>query len=89
MPPEQHKVQATIMQAYRDIFLHTPQGQIIFKDLLKSSGLFVTTGLIPNHELQHKEGSCDMVRRIIQILSLSDEQILQISIGIEGVEDDG
>ena len=77
---EQHKVQAEILQAYRDIFLHTPQGQIIFKDLLKSSGLYQTTGIRSDSELQHMEGSRDMVRRIIQILSLEEEQITQIAI---------
>ncbi len=79
--PEQHKVQAEILQAYRDIFLHTPQGQIIFKDLMKVSGLYQTTGIRPDSELQHMEGGRDMVRRIIQILSLEEEQVTQIALG--------
>ena len=41
--PQQNKVQAEIMQAYRDVFLHTPQGEIIFKDMLKVSGLYQIT----------------------------------------------
>ena len=69
------------MQAYRDIFLHTPQGQIIFKDLMKVSGLYQTTGIRPDSELQHMEGGRDMVRRIIQILSLEEEQVTQIALG--------
>ena len=79
--PEQYKVQAEILQAYRDIFLHTPQGQIIFKDLMKVSGLYQTTGIRPDSELQHMEGGRDMVRRIIQILSLEEEQVTQIALG--------
>lgn len=79
--PEQHKVQAEILQAYRDIFLHTPQGQVIFKDLMKVSGLYQTTGIRPDSELQHMEGGRDMVRRIIQILSLEEEQVTQIALG--------
>mgnify|MGYP003139131054 CR=1 FL=1 len=78
---DQHKVQAEIMQAYRDIFLHSPQGQVILKDLMKVSGIYQTTGIRPDSELQHMEGARDMVRRIIQILSLDEEQITQIAIG--------
>ena len=74
-------MQAEILQAYRDIFLHTPQGQIIFKDLMKVSGLYQTTGIRPDCELQHMEGGRDMVRRIIQILSLEEEQVTQIALG--------
>ena len=78
---EQNKVQAEIMQAYREIFLHTPQGEAILKDMIKSSGLYQTTGVRENHELQHMEGARDMVRRIIQILALDEEQITAIAIG--------
>ena len=74
-------MQAEILQAYRDIFLHTPQGQLIFKDLMKVSGLYQTTGIRPDSELQHMEGGRDMVRRIIQILSLEEEQVTQIALG--------
>jgi|TARA_R110002012_G_scaffold188136_2_gene355217 hypothetical protein len=79
--PTQNKVQAEIMQAYREIFLHTPQGQIIFKDLLKSSGLFNISGVQPDGALQHMEGGRDMVRRIITILALDEDQITRIAIG--------
>ena len=50
MSREQHKVQAEIMQAYREIFLHTPQGQTIFKDMLKSSGLYSINGVRPSED---------------------------------------
>tara|TARA_R110000737_G_scaffold32574_1_gene51041 strand:+ start:2184 stop:2450 length:267 start_codon:yes stop_codon:yes gene_type:complete len=79
--PQQNKVQAEIMQAYREIFLHTPQGQIIFKDMLKSSGLFNISGVRSDGELQHMEGGRDMVRRIITILALDEDQITKIAIG--------
>lgn len=79
--PEQNKVQAEILQAYRDIFLHTPQGQTILTDLMKVSGLYQTTGVRPDSELQHMEGARDMVRRIIQILSLDEDQITKLALG--------
>jgi hypothetical protein len=85
MKQEQHKVQAEIMQAYREIFLHTPQGQIIFKDMLKASNLYAMTGVRSDSEVQHLEGGRDMVRRIITILALDDEQITLIATGQEGI----
>lgn len=81
MAKEQNKVQAEILQAYRDIFLHTPQGQMILKDMMKVCGLYATTGVRPDAELQHMEGGRDMVRRILTILALDDEQITQFAIG--------
>tara|TARA_R110000796_G_scaffold146426_3_gene263140 strand:+ start:1159 stop:1425 length:267 start_codon:yes stop_codon:yes gene_type:complete len=79
--PQQNKVQAEIMQAYRDVFLHTPQGEIIFKDMLKVSGLYQMSGFRDNAELQHMEGGRDMVRRIITILALDENQITKLAIG--------
>ena len=81
MADEQNKVQVEILNAYRDIFRHTPQGQIILNDLMKVSGLFITTGVRPDSELQHMEGARDMVRRIVQILSLTEDQMLGIATG--------
>jgi|TARA_R110000787_G_scaffold78371_1_gene171602 hypothetical protein len=81
MANEQNKVQAEIMQAYRDVFLHTPQGQIILKDLMKVCGLYTMTGLRPDNELQHMEGGRDLVRRIITILALDEEQITRLALG--------
>ena len=81
MSKEQNKVQAEIMQAYRDVFLHTPQGQIILKDMMKVCGLYVMTGVRPDSELQHMEGGRDMVRRIVTILALDEDQITQLAIG--------
>jgi len=48
---------------------------------MKVSGLYQTTGIRPDSELQHMEGGRDMVRRIIQILSLEEEQVTQIALG--------
>ena len=79
--PEQHKVQAELMQSYRNIFLHTPDGQAILKDMMKVSGLYTMTGVRPDSELQHMEGGRDMVRRIISILALDEEQITRLAIG--------
>lgn len=91
--PTSGKEQHGIVQAYQDIFLRTPQGQIVLKDLMKTSGLFVTAGLRENHELQHMNGTQDMVRRIIQVIGLSEEQVLAIALGhvepiSEGVENE-
>jgi hypothetical protein len=79
--PDQHKVQAEVMQAYRDVFLHTPQGQTIFADMVKASGLYVISGVRTGDELQHMEGAKDMVRRIIAILALDEDQITAMATG--------
>ena len=83
MAQEQNKVQAEILQAYRDIFLHTPQGQMVLRDLMKACGLYAMTGVRPDAELQHMEGGRDMVRRIITILALDEEQITAFTLGIK------
>ena len=83
MAQEQNKVQSEILQAYRDIFLNTPQGQIILRDLMKVCGLYAMTGVRPDAELQHMEGGRDMVRRIITILALDEEQITAFTLGIK------
>jgi hypothetical protein len=88
--PEQHKVQAALMQSYREIFLHTPQGQDILKDLMKVSGIYTITGIRTSDEIQHLEGGRDMVRRIISILALDEEQITKLALGMnEGKEENG
>lgn len=87
MVQEQHKVQGEILQAYRDTFLRTPQGQMILKDLMKTCGLYSMTGVRPDAELQHMEGGRDMVRRIITILALDEEQITAFTLGITEKED--
>lgn len=91
MSKEQGKVQAEIMQAYRDVFLHTPQGQIILNDMVKACGLLNMTGIRVDSELQHLEGSRDMVKRILSILSVDEEQLIKLATGnmIEGEETDG
>jgi len=81
MSKGQNKVQAEVVKAYRDIFLHTPQGKIVLKDLMKVAGLYVMTGFRKNHELQHMEGGRDMVRRIITILALTEEQVTMLTTG--------
>jgi hypothetical protein len=89
MAQEQNKVQAEILQAYRDIFLHTPQGQMVLRDLMKACGLYAMTGVRPDAELQHMEGGRDMVRRIITILALDEEQITAFTLGIKEDVADG
>ncbi len=83
MAQEQAKVQAEIMQAYRDIFLHTPQGRLVLNDMLKASQLLAMTGIRRDNELQHLEGTRDMVRRIISILAIDEEQLLKLATGEE------
>jgi len=86
---EQHKVQAKVLTAYREIFLNTPQGKTILKDMMKASGLFAISGTTDTESLQHKEGAVDFVRRIIAILSLDEDQILKIALGhIDATEDE-
>ena len=92
MSKEQSKVAGEIMQAYRDIFLYTPQGKVIFNDMIKASGLLSMSGYREDSELQHMEGAKDMIRRIISILSIDEEQLVAMVTGtaIEtGDEEDG
>ena len=79
--PEQHKAQAELAQAYKEIFLYTPQGKAILLDLIKVSGILTISGHRENSELQHMHGSQDMVRRILSILCIDEDKILSLSIG--------
>tara|TARA_R100001530_G_scaffold95823_2_gene66673 strand:- start:1212 stop:1496 length:285 start_codon:yes stop_codon:yes gene_type:complete len=86
----QAKLQQHILQCYRNVFLHTPDGKVVFKDMMKTSGIFSIIGNTDNSELQHRTGAQDMVRRIIGILSLDEERILNMVLETdEGDEDNG
>ena len=74
--------QRQLVEAYRTIFMNTPDGQLILRDMMKASGLFSVTGVRSPEEVQHLEGSRDMVRRIISFLGLDDEQVMKIGIGV-------
>ncbi len=79
--PEQHKAQAELAQAYKEIFLYTPQGKAILLDLIKASGILTISGQRESSELQHMHGSQDMVRRILSILCIDEDKLLSLSIG--------
>tara|TARA_R100000664_G_scaffold33770_1_gene51933 strand:+ start:2088 stop:2348 length:261 start_codon:yes stop_codon:yes gene_type:complete len=81
--PEQHKAQAELAQAYKEIFLYTPQGKAILLDLIKASGILTISGQRDSAELQHTHGSQDMVRRILSILCIDEEKLLSLAIGDE------
>tara|TARA_R100001082_G_scaffold47563_1_gene25411 strand:+ start:759 stop:1004 length:246 start_codon:yes stop_codon:yes gene_type:complete len=74
--------QKELIDAYRNIFLHLPEGQLVLRDMMKASGLFQITGVRTPEEVQHLEGSRDMVRRIVSFLGLDDEQVMKIGIGV-------
>lgn len=74
--------QKELIDAYRNIFLHLPAGQLVLRDMMKASGLFQITGVRTPEEVQHLEGSRDMVRRIVSFLGLDDEQVMKIGIGV-------
>ena len=78
--------QKELVGAYRNVFRHTAEGQIVLRDMMKASGLFQVTGVRSADEVQHLEGSRDMVRRVISFLGLDDEQIMKIGIGV--IEDE-
>jgi len=86
MSKEQSKVASEIMQAYRDIFLYTPQGKVILNDMIKASGLLSMSGYREDSELQHMEGAKDMVRRIVSILAIDEEQLVAMATGKIGEE---
>jgi hypothetical protein len=79
--PEQHKAQAKLAQAYKEIFLYTPQGRDILLDLIKASGILAISGQRESRELQHMHGSQDMVRRILSILAIDEDKLLSLAIG--------
>tara|TARA_R100001198_G_C5223745_1_gene205049 strand:+ start:1207 stop:1467 length:261 start_codon:yes stop_codon:yes gene_type:complete len=79
--PEQHKAQAEMAQAYKEIFLYTPQGKAILLDLIKVSGILTISGQRESSELQHMHGSQDMVRRILSILAIDEDKLLSLTIG--------
>lgn len=79
--PEQHKAQAKLAQAYKEIFLYTPQGKDILLDLIKTSGILTISGQRESRELQHMHGSQDMVRRILSILAIDEDKLLSLAIG--------
>ncbi len=81
--------QKEILAAYKNVFIHSPDGQIVLRDLMKTSGMLEVTGMRDNAEIQHRTGTQDMVRRIFSILSLSDEQIYSIATIINTGEEDG
>ena len=74
--------QKALIAANRNIFLHLPEGQLVLRDMMKASGLFQITGVRTPEEVQHLEGSRDMVRRIVSFLGLDDEQVMKIGIGV-------
>ena len=70
--------QKELIDAYRNIFLHLPEGQLVLRDMMKASGVFQVTGLRSPEEVHHREGTRDMVRRIISFLGLDDDQVMKI-----------
>ena len=80
MADDPGKAQKEAVQAYQDVF-NTPQGRIVLMDMIKVSGIYQITGVREGAELQHMEGSRDMVRRIISILALNEEKLTQLAIG--------
>ena len=80
---EQHKAQAELAQAYKEIFLYSPQGKAILLDLIKVSGILTISGQRDSADLQHMHGSQDMVRRILSILAIDEDKLVSLSIGEE------
>lgn len=81
--PQQHKAQAELAQAYKEIFLYTPQGKAILLDLIKVSGILTISGQRDSADLQHMHGSQDMVRRILSVLAINEDKLLSLAIGEE------
>ena len=79
MGDQQTKTAADVAQAYRDVFLYTPQGRMILLDLIRTSGLLTIAGLRDDNDLQHMSGSQDMVRRIMSIASVDEARLLQLA----------
>ena len=80
---KQHKAQADLAQAYKEIFLYMPQGKMILLDLIKASGILTISGQRESGDLQHIHGSQDMVRRILSILAIDEDKLLSLTLGEE------
>jgi len=76
--------QVDLVRAYQDVFMHSPEGRLILKDLMKTAGLFQITGVRENADLQHLTGTQDMVRRIIQMLGVDDTAIMNFATSYDG-----
>ena len=79
----QHK---RTIENYQTVF-GSPEGRAVLIDLVKTSQLFTVSGNRPDSELQHLEGSRDMVRRIVSLLSIDENKLLQLA--MIGETDDG
>ena len=79
----QHK---RTIENYHAVF-GSPEGRAVLIDLVKTSQLFTVSGNRPDSELQHLEGSRDMVRRIVSLLSIDENKLLQLA--MIGETDDG
>jgi|TARA_Y100001938_G_C7842399_1_gene306743 heme/copper-type cytochrome/quinol oxidase subunit 1 len=84
MSPKETDQQVDLVRAYKDVFMHNPQGRLILKDLMKTAGLFQITGVRENADLQHLTGTQDMVRRIIQMLGVDDTAIMNFATSYDG-----
>lgn len=63
-----------VRNAYREFF-RTPSGQIVLKDLLRTSMMFSDTGVLPDADLRQIEGGRNLVRRAIKLASYTDDQL--------------
>ena len=74
--------QKELVEAYRHVFMNVPEGQIVLRDMMKSSGLFQITGVRSQDEIQHLEETREMVRRIISLIGMDDKQVMHLGIGV-------
>jgi len=66
-----------IVSAYK-VFLRSPDGKTVLKDLIKSTRLFSDTGVLDNDELRQLEGARNEVRRMIRLAHIDDSELEQM-----------
>lgn len=60
--------------AYRQVFA-TPAGRVVLKDMVRLVGLYRQSGPRDSDVLQYQEGARDVVRRLLKLSRLDDDQL--------------
>jgi len=63
-----------IAGAYRQAFA-TPEGRIVLKDMIRVVGLYRESGARDPGLLQYQEGARDVVRRLLKLTKLSEDEL--------------
>lgn len=66
-----------VSSAYRQVFA-SPTGRTVLKDMIRAVGLYRQSGHSELADLQYREGARDLVRRLLKMSRLTDDQLEQL-----------